>query len=128
AGATEIAGHSSIEGGVMDANAVADLVDDEHPHADSTLAEAHAAGEDDMYDSDVAAVSSAESGLAVAGVADAAEAAGATASAGETGPSVLRAHPAPANSVLPRLLRVDGEGGTITGWLAKPTGQGPFPV
>lgn len=128
AGATEIAGDSSIEGGVMDANAVADLVDDEHPHADSTLADAHAAGEDDMYDSDVAAVSSAESGLAVAGVADAAEAAGATASAGETGPSVLRAHPAPANSVLPRLLRVDGEGGTITGWLAKPTGQGPFPV
>lgn len=43
-------------------------------------------------------------------------------------PTVLRQHPAPANSVLPQLLRVDGEDGTITGWLAKPTGPGPFPV
>ncbi|MDN5588062.1 MAG: S9 family peptidase [Brevibacterium sp.] len=42
--------------------------------------------------------------------------------------ATVRAHPAPANSVLPQLLRVDGEGGSITGWLAKPTGQGPFPV
>ncbi|HCG57377.1 MULTISPECIES: prolyl oligopeptidase family serine peptidase [Brevibacterium] len=40
----------------------------------------------------------------------------------------VRAHPAPANSVVPQLLRVDGEGGSITGWLAKPSGQGPFPV
>lgn len=40
----------------------------------------------------------------------------------------VRAHPAPANSVLPQLLRVDGEGGSITGWLAKPSGPGPFPV
>ncbi|WP_231441152.1 alpha/beta hydrolase family protein [Brevibacterium zhoupengii] len=40
----------------------------------------------------------------------------------------LREHPAPANSVLPQVLRVDGEGGTITGWLAKPSGEGPFPV
>ncbi|WP_181273434.1 alpha/beta hydrolase family protein [Brevibacterium oceani] len=37
-------------------------------------------------------------------------------------------HPAPANSVLPEVLRVPGEGGTITGWLAKPQGEGPFPV
>ena len=40
----------------------------------------------------------------------------------------LRAHPASANSVLPQVLRVDGEGGAITGWLAKPSGPGPFPV
>ena len=40
----------------------------------------------------------------------------------------VKAHPAPANSVLPRLLRVDGAGGSITGWLAKPSGPGPFPV
>src|SRR5699024_4916515 len=43
-------------------------------------------------------------------------------------PLMLKEHPAPANSVVPEVLRVDGEGGTITGWLAKPRGQGPFPV
>ncbi len=41
---------------------------------------------------------------------------------------VVREHPAPANSVLPQVLRVPGESGTITGWLAKPHGEGPFPV
>lgn len=40
----------------------------------------------------------------------------------------VKEHPATANSVVPALLRVDGEGGTITGWLAKPSGEGPFPV
>ncbi|WP_193095281.1 alpha/beta hydrolase family protein [Brevibacterium sp. FME17] len=45
-----------------------------------------------------------------------------------TDDGAVRAHPAPANSVLPQLLRVDGEGGPITGWLAKPSGPGPFPV
>lgn len=43
-------------------------------------------------------------------------------------PLMLRQHPAPANSVVPEVLRVPGDGGTITGWLAKPRGQGPFPV
>ncbi|MDN5807674.1 MAG: prolyl oligopeptidase family serine peptidase [Brevibacterium sp.] len=42
--------------------------------------------------------------------------------------TTVKAHPAPANSVLPQVLSVDGAGGTITGWLAKPSGQGPFPV
>lgn len=51
-----------------------------------------------------------------------------TGAGGVSAEAVLRTHPAPANSVLPRLLRVPGEGGTITGWLAKPAGQGPFPV
>ncbi|MCI4012386.1 S9 family peptidase [Brevibacterium sp. ZH18] len=46
---------------------------------------------------------------------------------GETA-AIVKEHPAPANSVLPQVLTVDGEGGTITGWLAKPTGEGPFPV
>lgn len=44
------------------------------------------------------------------------------------GASSILEHPAPANSVLPQVLRVEGEDGTITGWLAKPSGQGPFPV
>ena len=43
-------------------------------------------------------------------------------------PALVKEHPAPANSVVPRLLRVEGEGGSVTGWLAKPSGQGPFPV
>src|SRR5699024_913980 len=43
-------------------------------------------------------------------------------------PLMLRQHPAPANSVVPEVLRVPGDGGTITGWLAKPRGQGPYPV
>lgn len=41
---------------------------------------------------------------------------------------IVKEHPAPANSVTPQVLRVDGEGGSITGWLATPEGQGPFPV
>jgi dipeptidyl aminopeptidase/acylaminoacyl peptidase len=51
-------------------------------------------------------------------------------SLGETGqaPTIVKAHPAPADSVLPEVLRVPGEGGEITGWLAKPQGEGPFPV
>lgn len=47
---------------------------------------------------------------------------------GEGDSETVKEHPATANSVLPQLLRVDGEGGTITGWLAKPSGEGPFPV
>lgn len=47
---------------------------------------------------------------------------------GDLTTTTVRAHPAPANSVLPQLLSVDGAGGAITGWLAKPSGQGPFPV
>ncbi|WP_209324782.1 alpha/beta hydrolase family protein [Brevibacterium renqingii] len=43
-------------------------------------------------------------------------------------PTILKQHPAPANSVVPEVLRVAGEGGTITGWLAKPRGEGPFPI
>lgn len=56
---------------------------------------------------------------------------GAFANAGAVKPAAatpIRQHPAPANSVVPQLLRVDGEGGSITGWLAKPNGEGPFPV
>ncbi|MGM0698328.1 MAG: alpha/beta hydrolase family protein [Actinomycetota bacterium] len=41
---------------------------------------------------------------------------------------IVKEHPAPANSVLPQVLRVPGDSGTITGWLAKPHGDGPFPV
>ncbi|MGR6092355.1 alpha/beta hydrolase family protein [Brevibacterium sp. CSND-B09] len=41
---------------------------------------------------------------------------------------IVKEHPAPANSVLPQVLRVPGVSGTITGWLAKPHGDGPFPV
>jgi hypothetical protein len=40
---------------------------------------------------------------------------------------IVKEHPAPANSVLPQVLRVPGVSGTITGWLAKPHGDGPFP-
>ncbi|WP_231939357.1 alpha/beta hydrolase family protein [Brevibacterium siliguriense] len=42
--------------------------------------------------------------------------------------AIVKEHPAPANSVLPQVLRVPGVSGTITGWLAKPVGDGPFPV
>lgn len=41
---------------------------------------------------------------------------------------IVKEHPAPANSALPQVLRVPGVSGTITGWLAKPHGDGPFPV
>ncbi|MEY9258168.1 dipeptidyl aminopeptidase/acylaminoacyl peptidase [Brevibacterium epidermidis] len=41
---------------------------------------------------------------------------------------IVKEHPAPANSVLPQVLSVPGVSGTITGWLAKPHGDGPFPV
>jgi dipeptidyl aminopeptidase/acylaminoacyl peptidase len=43
-------------------------------------------------------------------------------------PVIIKEHPAPANSVVPEVLRVAGEAGTITGWVAKPRGEGPFPV
>lgn len=43
-------------------------------------------------------------------------------------PAVIKEHPAAANSVVPEVLRVEGEDGVITGWLAKPHGEGPFPV
>ena len=110
-GAGRVAGTEDVvDGGVIDANAVADLVDDEPATADSTLADADQTDAEPAIDLDDSTVGNA-----------------ATASAGE-GPTVLRAHPAPANSVLPQLLRVEGESGTITGWLAKPAGQGPFPV
>ncbi|WP_167196652.1 alpha/beta hydrolase family protein [Brevibacterium pigmentatum] len=53
----------------------------------------------------------------------------ASGAATEMGSSVIvKEHPAPANSVLPQVLRVPGDSGTITGWLAKPHGEGPFPV
>lgn len=42
--------------------------------------------------------------------------------------AIVKEHPAPANSVVPQVLRVPGDSGTITGWLAKPHGEGPFPV
>ena len=48
--------------------------------------------------------------------------------AGQSESETLKEHPATANSVVPQLLRVEGEDGTITGWLAKPSGEGPFPV
>src|SRR5699024_11346301 len=47
---------------------------------------------------------------------------------GDDAPLLLKEHPAPANSVVPEVLRVPGDGGTIPGWLAKPRGQRPFPV
>ncbi|RBP63922.1 dipeptidyl aminopeptidase/acylaminoacyl peptidase [Brevibacterium sanguinis] len=47
---------------------------------------------------------------------------------GRSGSVVLQEHPAPTASVLPTVLKVEGEGGTITGWLATPAGDGPFPV
>ncbi|MGO3022025.1 MAG: alpha/beta hydrolase family protein [Brevibacterium sp.] len=51
---------------------------------------------------------------------------GAASVTGET--VIVKEHPAPANSVEPQVLRVPGVSGTITGWLAKPHGEGPFPV
>ncbi|GAA1801162.1 MULTISPECIES: alpha/beta hydrolase family protein [Brevibacterium] len=49
-------------------------------------------------------------------------------SSGGPASTVVLEHPAPAASVRPEVLRVEGPGGTVTGWLAKPAGQGPFPV
>ncbi len=49
-------------------------------------------------------------------------------SAGTAAPAILQDHPAPSGFVLPEVVRVEGEGGTVTGCLAKPAGEGPFPV
>ena len=48
--------------------------------------------------------------------------------AGQSESELFKEHPATANSVVPQLLRVEGEDGPITGWLAKPSGEGPFAV
>ncbi|UVI34532.1 alpha/beta hydrolase family protein [Brevibacterium spongiae] len=79
---------------------------------------------------DLGATSASDAGDEAASASDAGDeaASAAPASVAAAPAVVIKEHPAPANSVRPDVLRVDGEGGTVTGWLATPAGPGPFPV